>query len=269
MRKFMSDFVRPDNATIIVAGDTTLAEIIPQLDTAFGDWKAPASKSPKIDIAKVKPPAKPAIYLLDRPGSQQSVIIAGIVAPSSMAPNNLEISTMTQAFGGLFSSRLNMNLREDKHWAYGAFTFSPPAIGQRIFVMYAPVQTDKTAPAAAEVLKEAQGIIGDHPFDRRRNREGEKRRHARTARPVREYGGRARPVQSIVTYHRPDDYVQTFKHRVEAQKDADIQAAAKEVVQPNELTWVIVGDRKQIEQPVRALNLGAVQVLDADGNVVH
>ncbi|MEP6484720.1 MAG: insulinase family protein, partial [Rudaea sp.] len=76
-------------------------------------------------------------------------------------------------------------------------------------------------------------------------------------------------VQNIVTYHRPDDFVQTFKHRVEAQKDADIQAAAKEVVKANGLTWVIVGDRKQIEQPVRALNLGAVQVLDADGNVVH
>ena len=76
-------------------------------------------------------------------------------------------------------------------------------------------------------------------------------------------------VQNIVTYHRPDNYVQTFKHRVEAQKDADIQAAAKEIVHPDELTWVIVGDRKQIEQPVRALNLGAVQVLDAEGNVVH
>ena len=76
-------------------------------------------------------------------------------------------------------------------------------------------------------------------------------------------------MQNIVVYHRPDDYVQTLKHRVEAQKDADIQAAAKEVVKPDALTWVIVGDRKQIEKPVRALNLGAVQVLDADGNVVH
>ena len=81
-----------------------------------------------------------------------------------MAPNNLEISTMTQAFGGLFSSRLNMNLREDKHWAYGAISFSPNSIGERIFVMYAPVQTDKTAPAVDEVLKEARGLVGDHPL---------------------------------------------------------------------------------------------------------
>ncbi|HEX3896210.1 MAG TPA: pitrilysin family protein [Rudaea sp.] len=269
MRKFMIDFIRPDNAKIIVAGDTTLAEIVPQLDAAFGDWKAPASKAVKIDVAKVKAPAKPAIYLLDRPGSQQSVIIAGVVAPSTMAPNNLEISTMTQAFGGLFSSRLNMNLREDKHWAYGAFSFSPNAIGQRLFVMYAPVQTDKTAPAAEEVLKEARGVIGDHPLT---DEEIAKVKNGDMRALPGQYESTAAvlgAVQSIVTYHRPDDYVQTFKHRVEAQKDADIQAAAKEIVQPDELTWVIVGDRKQIEQPMRALNLGAVQVLDADGNVVH
>jgi zinc protease len=176
---------------------------------------------------------------------------------------------MTQAFGGQFSSRLNMNLREDKHWAYGAFTFSPPAIGQRIFVMYAPVQTDKTAPAAAEVLKEAQGIIGDHPLT---DEEIAKVKNGDMRALPGQYESTAAvlgQVQSIVTYHRPDDYIQTFKHRVEAQKDADIQAAAKEIVQPNSLTWVIVGDRKQIEQPVRALNLGTVQVLDADGNVVH
>ncbi|MEP6483992.1 MAG: pitrilysin family protein, partial [Rudaea sp.] len=86
MHKFVTDFLRPDNAKIIVAGDTTLAEIIPQLDAAFGDWKAPASKLPKVELAKVQAPSKSTVYLMDRPGSQQSVIIAGIVAPSTMAP---------------------------------------------------------------------------------------------------------------------------------------------------------------------------------------
>lgn len=269
MRKFMSDSIRPDNAQIIVAGDTTLAEIIPQLDAAFGDWKAPTSPLTKVDTVKAKVPPKPTVYLMDRPGSQQSLIITGIVAPSTMAPNNLQISTMTQAFGGLFSSRLNMNLREDKHWAYGAFSFSPNSIGERIFLMYAPVQTDKTAPAAEEVLNEARGLVGDHPLTAE---EIAKVKNADMRALPGQYESAAAvlgAVQGIVTYHRPDDFVQTYKHRVESQTDADVQAAAKEVVRPDSLTWVIVGDRKQIEKPVRALNLGTVQVLDADGNVVH
>jgi predicted Zn-dependent peptidase len=162
-----------------------------------------------------------------------------------------------------------MNLREDKHWAYGAFTYSPNSIGERIFLLYAPVQTDKTAPSADEILKEARGLVGDHPLT---TEEIAKVKNADMRALPGQYESAAAvlgAVQSIVTYHRPDDFVQTYKHRVESQKDADVQAAAKEVVHPNSLTWVIVGDRKQIEKPVRALNLGAVQVLDADGNVVH
>jgi predicted Zn-dependent peptidase len=268
LHEFTRDFLRPDNLTITVAGDTTLAEIVAALDAALGDWQAPPSARPSLTLAAVTPPAKPRVYLLDRAGSQQSVIIAGIAAPSSLAPNDLEIGTMTQAFGGLFTSRLNMNLREDKHWAYGAFAFSLHAVGPRLFLMYAPVQTDKTAPAAAEMLKEARDLVGLRPLSAEEIAKVEQSE-------VRALPGEfesARAVlgalQNIIVYHRPDDYVQTLKRRIEAQRDADVQAAAKEVVRPDALTWVIVGDRKTIEAPVRALALGEVAVLDADGNVL-
>src|SRR5581483_6478393 len=164
LRTFVHDWLRPDNAKIVVAGDTALAEIVPQLDTAFGDWSAAAGTLPKKNLANVAAPKQPRVYLMDRPGSQQSVIIAGIVAPSTMAPDHLQIDTMNNAFGGLFTSRLNMNLREDKHWAYGAFSFMQSAVGQRLFMMYAPVQTDKTADAAKEVLSEARGVVGPKPL---------------------------------------------------------------------------------------------------------
>ena len=75
-------------------------------------------------------------------------------------------------------------------------------------------------------------------------------------------------VEEIVEYDRPDDYVQTLKGRIEAQKDAQVNAAAKEVIHPGHLTWVIVGDLSKIEKPVRALNLGEVHVIDAEGNPV-
>jgi predicted Zn-dependent peptidase len=175
---------------------------------------------------------------------------------------------MNGAFGGTFTSRLNMNLREDKHWSYGARSMLPGAVGQRPFLMYAPVQTDKTAPSVSEALKEARGVIGDKPLtdkEIQKIKDNEIRKlpgQYETAQAV------LNAIEGIVKYGRPDDYVQTLKSRVEAQQDAQVNAAAKEVIHPDKLTWVIVGDLSKIEQPVRALNLGEVHVIDPDGNPV-
>ncbi|MBT2143828.1 MULTISPECIES: pitrilysin family protein [unclassified Rhodanobacter] len=265
MRAFMGDFIRPDNMQILVAGDTTLDKIIPQLNAAFGNWKAPAGKVPAKNIGKVAPPSQVRVYLVDRPGAQQSLILAGSLAPSTEAPNDLEIQTMNGAFGGTFTSRLNMNLREDKHWAYGAFSFLQNAQGQRPFMLYAPVQTDKTAPSVAEMLKEAKGVIGDQPLTAQeidKIKVGDVRSMPGGYQTTSAVMG---ALQGIALYKRPDDYVQTLKSRIEAQTDASVEAAAKEIIHPDQLTWVIVGDLAKIEAPIRALNLGQVQVLDADG----
>ncbi|WP_414655966.1 M16 family metallopeptidase [Frateuria sp.] len=268
MRRFMGDFIRPDNVKILVAGDTTLAKIIPQLDKVFADWKHGAGKVPAKNLAAVAPPRSPRVYLIDRPGAQQSLILAGSLAPSTKAANNLDIETMNGAFGGAFTSRLNMNLREDKHWAYGAYSFLPDALGQRPFLMYAPVQTDKTAPSAAQILAEARGVIGKQPLTHQeiaKIKDGDVRGLPGEYQTTSAVMG---ALQDIALYDRPDDWVQTEKARIEALKDPQVQAAAAEVIHPDRLTWVIVGDLKQIEAPVRALKLGQVQVLDADGKPV-
>jgi predicted Zn-dependent peptidase len=269
LRTYMADWLRADNAKILVAGDTTLDAIIPELDAVFGDWKAPAGALPKKNIATVAPPAQPRVFLVDKPGAQQSLILAGIVAPSTKAKNNLEIETMSGAFGGTFTSRLNMNLREDKHWAYGAFSFLVGAVGQRPFLLYAPVQTDKTAESAAEVLRESNEVIGSKPLT---HEEIEKIKLGDVRSMPGEYqttGAVLGAMNQIVVYDRPDDYIETLKPRIEAQTDKDVQAAANEIIHPGSLTWVIVGDLKKIEKPVRALNIGDVKVLDAEGKVLR
>ena len=265
MRAFIGDYIRPDNVKILVAGDTTMGRIIPQLNAAFGNWKAPAGKVPAKNIGKVAPPSQVRVYLVDRPGAQQSLILAGSLAPPTTAPNDLEIQTMNGAFGGTFTSRLNMNLREDKHWAYGAFSFLQNALGQRPFMLYAPVQTDKTAPSVAEMLKEAKGVIGDQPLTAQeidKIKVGDVRSMPGGYQTTSAVMG---ALQGIALYKRPDDYVQTLKSRIEAQTDASVEAAAKEIIHPGQLTWVIVGDLAKIEAPIRTLNLGQVRVLDADG----
>jgi predicted Zn-dependent peptidase len=268
MRRFMGDFIRPDNVRILVAGDTTLGKIIPRLNKVFGDWKPGAGKVPAKNLAKVAAPDASRVYLIDRPGAQQSLILAGGLAPSTKVDNNLAIETMNGAFGGTFTSRLNMNLREDKHWAYGAYSFMPDALGQRPFLMYAPVQTDKTAPSAQQILAEARAVVGQRPLtaaEIAKIKEGDVRSLPGEYQTTSAVMG---ALEDIALYDRPDDWVQTEKARIDALKDAQVQAAADQVIHPDHLTWVIVGDLKKIEAPVRALNLGKVQVLDADGKPV-
>ena len=265
---FQHDWLRPDNVKILVAGDTTLATIIPLLNTVFGDWQAPASAIPTKNVAKVAAQAGPRVFLINRADAPQSLILAGLLAPSTRADNNLAIQAANGAFGGTFTSRLNMNLREDKRWAYGAQTILMDAQGQRPFLFYAPVQTDKTAESASEVLKEARAVIGDRPLT------------ADEIAKIKDQRIRALPgsyettsavlgaISGIVQYDRPDDYVQTLKSRLEAVTPAAAETAIKEIISPEAMTWVIVGDLGKIEAPVRALKLGDVQVIDADGNAV-
>lgn len=265
MHAYVRDFVRPDNATILVAGDTTLEAIVGKLDAVFGDWKPASTAVPKKNVKNVAAPAKPRVYLMDKPGALQSLILAGVVAPSTKAKNNLEIQTMNGAFGGSFTSRLNMNLREDKHWAYGAGSFLSSAIGQRPFLMYAPVQTDKTGESVAEILREARDVVGTKPLT---HEEIDKIKVGDVRSMPGEYqttGAVLGAISGIVLYDRPDDYVQTQKARIEAQTDGAVQAAAKEVIRPDALTWIVVGDLKKIEQPIRNLKIGEVKVIDADG----
>lgn len=262
---FQRDYLRPDNARIIVAGDTTLAEILPKLDAVFGDWQAPASAMPKKNVGEVAAQPKPRVFLINRTDAPQSLILAGLLAPSTKAKNSLDLGIANGAFGGTFTSRLNMNLREEKRWAYGAGSMLSDAQGQRPLLFYAPVQTDKTAESAAEILKEAKAVIGAKPLT---DEEIEKIRAQR----VRALPGSFETtsavlgaVTGIVVYDRPDDYVQTLKSRIEGVDRKDAEAALSAVIHPDAMTWVIVGDLRKIEAPVRALNLGEVHVVDADG----
>jgi len=126
-----------------------------------------AGDVPKKNIAEVQPQKKSVVYLIDRPDSLQSVILAGHVAPPKSNPDEIAIETMNNILGGTFTSRVNMNLREDKHWSYGAFTFLWSAQGQRPFIAYAPVQTDKTKESLIELNKELRSILDKQPITER------------------------------------------------------------------------------------------------------
>jgi predicted Zn-dependent peptidase len=161
-----------------------------------------------------------------------------------------------------------MNLRENKRWSYGARSSIQDALGQRPLLLQAPVQTDKTAESAREVLKEATEVIGPRPLT---EQEVDKIKDSNIRGLPGSFETSAAvlgAMAEIVQYGRPDDYVQTLKARTAAVGQPDAQSAIKEIIEPGALTWVIVGDLKKIEQPVRALKLGELQVIDGDGKPV-
>ena len=163
LREFHDTWFRPDNATLVVVGDITLAELEPALEARFAGW-APG-EVPRKNVGEVDHQAGTAVYLIDRPDSEQSIIFAGHVAPPRGDPRNLQIAAMNNVLGGGFTGRINMNLREDKGWSYGAQSQIIDTAGQRPFLVLAPVQTDRTAESMAEIDRELGSIRtgGDQP----------------------------------------------------------------------------------------------------------
>ncbi len=260
---FHSQWMRPDNATIFVVGDTTMAEIKPMLETAFGRWSAPSDPLPAKNVATVNRPEKGKVILVDKPGSPQSLILAAHVAPPSNAANEIAINAMNDIIGGQFSARVNMNLREDKGWAYGAYTFLQGAKGQRPFMVYAPVQTDKTKESLQELLNELNAYKSSKPAS------GAELQRT-VLNNVRSLPGSFETSNDVLgsltasaRYGRPWNYPATVKDKYEALDITDITSAANEVIHPESLIWVIVGDREQIEAGVRSLNLGPIEVMSA------
>ena len=260
---FHRDWLRPDNATIFVVGDTTMEEILPMLEKRFGDWEAPDTPRPVKNIAEVELPLESQVFLVDKPGAPQSLILAGELAPPQGAENNIAIETMNDALGGQFTARVNMNLREDKGWAYGAFTFLWSARGQRPFMVYAPVQTDRTVDSLAELMLELNDYLGDRPAT-----QDELDRNVKNS--VRSLPGQYETSNAVLgtllannRFGRPDDYAMTLKGKYENLTTGDLHDAAAEVVKPDKLTWLIVGDLEQIEQPIRDMGLGEVIIIEA------
>src|SRR5260221_12279732 len=203
---------------------------------------------------------------MDRTDSLQSVIFAGNVAPPKANPAEIAIETLNNVLGGTFTSRVNMNLREDKHWAYGAFTFIWPARGERPFVAYAPVQTDKTKESLVELDKELRGILGKQPATEAELGKSQQNQTLQLPGAWETISAVSGSISEIVSFGLPDDYFATYPDKVRALTVPDLAKAADMVVHPDQLIWVVVRDRSKIEPGIRQLGCGAIQMLDADGN---
>ena len=262
---FHAKWFYPNHSTLIVVGDTTLSEIQIKLEKVFAEWKP--GEIPQKNIATVTLPAKPVVYIVDRPQADQSEIFAAQVVPPKSDPRDIPISLLQTMLGGDFTSRLNMNLREDKHWSYGVRIRMRPARGQRPFVVDAPVQTDKTKESMTEILKELNGIRGEIPITEDELAKVKGIRTLTLAGRWERMDFVEDSIAEMVGLRLPEDYFEQYAQRVNAASLDQVKAAA-DVVKPSSMLWLVVGDREKIEKGIRDLNIGEVQILNADGKTI-
>ncbi len=257
---FKGTWLRPGNAKLVVVGDTTLEEIRPRIEKVFKDWPdAPVAGK---DIAPAPPLKKSKLYLIDRPGALQSLIIAGHTALPKSDERDIALSMMNHVLGASFTSRINMNLREDKHWSYGARSVILDSQGDRPFFVYGSVQSDKTAESVSEILLEIRGVLGPKPVTQdeltkvRKNKVLELPGRWETMSAVGD------SISEIIRFGLPDDYYETYPGQIEAQTLGDLSAGAAAMLRPDNMIWVVVGDVEKIKPSLEALELGEVEVIE-------
>ncbi|MCA0201999.1 MAG: insulinase family protein [Proteobacteria bacterium] len=253
----------PENATLVVVGDTTLAEIRPKIERAFAGWQRGSVQRKAVPAA---PASKAGIYVVDRPGSQQSVIMVGAAAPQWTAEDQVALGLFNDAFGGAFTSRLNMNLREDKHWSYGVrSSVGMDGRGPRLFQVGAPVQTDKTAESILELRREFNDLAKVRPLTA--DEIAQVKNDTTLALPGRweSIGSVKGTVVDLAYRGLPDDYWSSYAARVQGTTAEELSRVGAKFVRPGEMVWVIVGDAAKIEPEMKKAGIGPVMRVDADG----
>lgn len=258
---FHSTWFKANHATLVVAGDVTLDELRGLLERFFGRW--PGGEVPSQALPAPAPAASDVLYLLDRPGADQSVIFAGQTLPPVGNPQDLALEIMHDVLGGKISARINMNLREDKHWSYGAYTTLIDAHGARPFFVIAPVQTDRTADALQELRREMTAIVGERPV-----KADELARVQSTE--VLALAGRWETADAVVgalsrsvRFGLPEDYWPRYAQAVGAVTLAEVNNAARANIRPQSQVFVVVGDRNKIEPGLQGLGFREIRTLDA------
>jgi predicted Zn-dependent peptidase len=246
----------PARATIVATGDASHERLAALAESAFGSWTTPGGPDlPDVTHAAVQLPAQ-RLALLHRSGAAQSELRVGHVAASRSTPDYHALVALNMVLGGQFVSRINMNLREEKGYTYGARTSFEFRRGRGPFVLAASVQSDATADAVHEIFAEIRAIRGERPVTRAEldlGRAALTRGYPRSFETAEQV---SRGAAQLALFDLPDDYFTTFVPRILALDEADLTRAAEKYINPSELLTVIVGDRDKVGPTLERLALG-------------
>jgi len=259
----------PKNAAILVAGDITRQSLADKLEVSFGTWSATsAAPAPRTPQPPPVSPKAPRLVLVDKPGAPQTQVAVNEVGVPMRNPDRDALRVMNAILGGMFSSRINLNLREDKHVTYGAHSFFAMRHGAGPFWAGGAMVAEKTTVAATEMLREIQRMIDEDVHD---DELAAAKSDIKLGLPSRfETGSEiVAALEDVFVYELPVDEYKTLPARIDAVTVKDIRRVAKKYLHPNLLKVVVVGDRAKLESElVPALHLGAPEIRDAYGDVV-
>ena len=257
---FQQAWFRPEKAKIFVVSDRPLAEVQAVLQARFGDWRGVGTAGTK--SAGTLNPASPRIVLVDRPDSPQSLIAGGQATELKGTDDLLAVSTANDALGGDFLSRINMDLREEKHWSYGAFGYFRRYEHAVPYQVQAPVQADKTGPSLASLREDLAAFVGPKPmtqveFDRS------------ITGAIRALPGDFETSDAVLgamqqndLFRRPDDYYATLTGRLRALTLPELRQRIAAAVKPDRFVWVVVGEAAKVKPQLDTLGL-PVEVVPA------
>jgi predicted Zn-dependent peptidase len=255
---FYNTYYRPNNATLLVVGDVRPDNVERRAQAIFGNWAR--ADIPAVAAPSTGAPKTTTLVLIDKPGAPQSSFRLGGIGAPRTTNDYFAIQVLNTILGGSFTSRLNQNLRESHAYTYGANSGFGLRRGAGPFVASAEVVAAKTDSALVEFRKELRSIRDTVPSDEL----AKAKRYLQLGLPedFETNGSIAGQMLPLITYGIPLDFYATAVQNIGAVTQADVQRVARQYVDPDHLTIVIVGDRKTIEPGLRALNPGTIVIRD-------
>lgn len=265
---FAKAYFQPGRALICVVGDVKAAAIKTEVEAAFAAWTK-AGEKPAFQYPSLPATHPTTIYLVDKAGAAQSTFRIGNPGPPRTTPDYYALEVMNAMLGGLFQSRLNANIREDKGYSYGVSSFFAYGRGPGMFQAGGDIVSAKTDLALIEFMKELRGITGSRPVTDEEMTAAKNSLVLSLPEQFGSVGGVSGAITALWTAGLPDDYYQQFSARIGAVTKADVVRVAKQYIDLDHLTIVIVGDRATIEAPLKATNVAPVVIADIDGSPIR
>jgi zinc protease len=264
MMDFWKSYYVPNNASLVVAGNISLDDLKTLTESKFGAWKSGPASVPPIGQPET---TKAKIVIVDRPGAQQTMLRLEQLGVGRATPDYAAIEVMNSELGGLFSSRINLNLREEHGYTYGTNSVFVYRRTQGYFLVGGGIRTDATAPAVTEMLKEIRRMI-DTPMKPDELSLAKDSQSRSLPGMFEASSGAAGALSEIPLYNLSADYFEKMPDRLNAVTAEDAEAAAQEYLHPDWMILICVGDRAKIEPELEKLDLGAIEIRDADGKII-
>jgi zinc protease len=253
---------RPGSTTLIITGDVSIDDAVKIVEANFGSWAGTVDRAPFVHDEAASTSRR--VYVVGKDDAPQSELRVGHVGVPRSHPDYFRVVIMNAILGGLFSSRINLNLREEHAYTYGAYSHYDWRRGAGPFVVSTAVKSDVTDGAVREVLHEVERMRTSEPTVEELSLATS---YLDGVFPIRyeTTSAIAGALASLVVYDLPNDYFDRYRENIRSVTGSDVLAAAREHLHPEQLQVAVVGDPNVVQAPLERLEIGPTALFDSEG----